>query len=96
MESPLTLHESQEDQRGQARHRHGEEQDAAAAAPVHRRPEQQPGSAPCAHGQQVGPVEAGGRASDVTSEGAVTVTNAVRDEPGGGREEGRGGQKTRE
>lgn len=80
---PLTLHEAQEDQRRQARHRHEQQQDAAAAAPVHGGPEQQPGSAPCAHRQQVRPVEAGGGASDVAPEGAVAVADAVRDEPAG-------------
>lgn len=83
--SLLTLHESQEDQRGQPRHRHGEEQDATATVPVHGRPEQQPGAPPCAHRQQVRPVEAGGRAFDVTPERAVTVTNAVGDESEGGQ-----------
>lgn len=81
--SPLTLHEPQEDQRGQACHRHGEEQDATAAASVYRCPQQQPGPTPCTHRQQVCPVEAGGRASDVTSERAVTMTDAVRDESEG-------------
>jgi len=81
----LTLHESQEDQRGQPRHRHGEEQDATTAEPVYSRPEQQPGTAPCAHRQQVRPIEARGCASDITSERAVTVTNAVSDESEGGR-----------
>lgn len=80
----LTLHEPQEDQRGQPRHRHGEEQDATATAPVHGRPQQQPGPAPRADGQQVGPVEAGGGASDVASEGAVAVADAVGDESKGG------------
>lgn len=77
---PLTLHESQEDQRGEPGQRHGEQQDATATAPVYGRPQQQPGTAPCADGQQVRPIEAGGGASDVTSERAVTVTNAVGDE----------------
>lgn len=81
----LTLHESEEDQRGQPRHRHGEEQDAAATVPVHGCPERDPGAAACTHRQQVHPVEAGGVASDVTSERAVAVTNAMRDEPEGGR-----------
>lgn len=86
----LTLHEAEEDQRSQARHRHGQQQDAAATAPVYGRPEQQPSPSPCTHGQQVGPVEAGGGASDITSERAVTVTNAVRDESGGERAHGDG------
>lgn len=81
--TPLTLHETQQDQRGQAHHRHGEEQDATAAAPVDCCPEQQPGSTPCTHSKQVHPVETGGRASDVTTERAVTVSDAMGDEPEG-------------
>lgn len=80
-ENRLTLHQPQQDQRGQAHHRHGEEQYATAAASVDCCPKKQPGSTPGAHREQVHPVETGTRASDVTSERAVTVRDAVRDEP---------------
>lgn len=83
---PLTLHESQEDQGGQARHRHGEQKDAAATAPVDGCPQQHPGAAARAHRQKVGPIEAGSRASHVTSERAVAVADAVRDESKGSME----------
>lgn len=79
----LTLHESQQYEGGQARHGHGEQQDAPAAAPIHRRPQQQPGPAPGAHRQQVGPVEAGGRTPHVPPEGAVAVADAMGDEAAG-------------
>lgn len=81
--SGLTLHEPKKDQRGQTRHRHEQEQDATATTPVHRCPQQEPGTATRTYRQQVRPVEAGGVASDVTSEGAVAMTDAVRDEAEG-------------
>lgn len=84
-ENRLTLHQPQQDQRGQAHHRHGEEQYATAAASVDCCPKKQQGSTPRTHREHVHPVETGTRASDVTSERAVTVSDAVRDEPEGGK-----------
>ena len=83
----LTLHQSQQDQGGQPRQRHAKQQDATATASVHGCPQQQPCPAPRADRQQVGPIEAGGCASDIAAERAVAVADAVGDEPG----EGRGG-----
>ena len=93
---PLTVHEPQQDERGQPRHRHGEQQDATATAPVHRGPQQQPGPAPRTDGQQVGPIEAGGVTSDVPAERAVAVTDAVGNEPERERGEERGERRERE